>query len=248
MAGKMTDIHMHLLPGVDDGAMDRNMALGMAFLAREQGINRIFVTPHSSAFDGDPEAVRKQYDLLKGWVSRMLPDLTLYPGCEILCDCNHMDAVLASLDAGRYPAMNGTDCVLAEFSMWVRKDAAEKCVNALIRAGWKPIIAHMERYVYLRENMTLVDQFREMGCLIQVNAYSLYEEMDEAVKSWARRLVLERKADFLGTDAHRTCHRPPCAALGLQWLYENCGKDYAEAVAWGNAERLLIGEKSQGTV
>ncbi len=248
MARKMTDIHMHLIPGVDDGAMDGNMALGMAFQAWNQGINRIFLTPHSSAFDWDPEAVRKQYEQLKSRISQIIPELNVYPGCEVLCDSDHMDAVLASLDAGRYPAMNGTDYVLAEFSMWARQDAAEKCINKLICAGWKPIIAHMERYVYLQRNVELVNKFREMGCLIQVNAYSLYEEMDEAIKGWARRLILEKKVDFLGTDAHRTYHRPPRAELGLQWLYENCDEDYANAAAWGNADWLLIREGSHGTV
>ncbi len=56
---------------------------------------------------------------------------------------------------------------------------------------------------------------------------------------WARKLVLEKKADFLGTDAHRTCHRPPSAERGLNWLYENVERGYAEAIAWGNAQKCL---------
>lgn len=249
MPYQMTDIHMHLIPGVDDGAMDRNMALGMAFLAWNQGIKKIFLTPHSSAFDQNPETVRERYEQLKDRVSRLLPELSLYPGCEVLCDSCHMEAVLVSLAAGRYPTMNGTRYILAEFSMWAREDAACECANALIGAGWKPIIAHMERYPYLREKMALVDRLREWGCRVQVNAYSLFEESDEAIKSWARRLVLEKKVDFLGTDAHRTYHRPPCAELGLQWLYENYDSDFADAIAWKNADRLLIGEeRHHGTV
>ena len=89
--------------------------------------------------------------------------------------------------------------------------------------------------------MDLVDRFRELGALIQLNAYSLFDEIDESIKNWARRLVQERKVDFLGTDAHRTYHRPPSAEMGLNWLYENVERDYADAIAWQNAELFLCG-------
>ena len=72
-----------------------------------------------------------------------------------------------------------------------------------------------------------------------MNAYSLFDEMDDSIKNWARRLVQERKVDFLGTDAHRTYHRPPSAEMGLNWLYENVEQEYADAIAWSNAQKFL---------
>lgn len=240
MKREMTDIHMHLIPGVDDGAEDMMMALMMIMRAKEQGIEAIFATPHSSAFDYDPENARQQYQQLFLQAGRMFPGVKVYPGCEVCCDSDDMSGVLAALESGKYPTLNGTNYVLMEFSMWVQEESTVQRVEALVRAGWKPIIAHMERYKYLRENMELVDRFREAGALIQVNAYSLYDEMDDSIKNWARRLVLERKVDFLGTDAHRTYHRPPSAQWGLQWLYENVEREYADAIAWSNARKLLI--------
>ncbi|MBU5451784.1 hypothetical protein KQI10_01155 [Pseudoflavonifractor sp. MSJ-30] len=112
-------------------------------------------------------------------------------------------------------------------------------MEALLSAGYKPIIAHMERYKFLRDNMELVNRFRELGAMIQLNTYSLFDEMDEPIKNWARRLALERKVDFLGTDAHKTYYRPPSAEYGLNWLYENVDRGYADAVAWENAQKLL---------
>ena len=55
---KMTDIHMHLIPGVDDGAEDEQMALLMLLRAKDQGIRAVFATPHSSAFDEEPEGTK----------------------------------------------------------------------------------------------------------------------------------------------------------------------------------------------
>lgn len=88
--------------------------------------------------------------------------------------------------------------------------------------------------------MELVGRFRELGAQIQLNTYSLFDEMDDSIKNWARRLVLERKVDFLGTDAHRTYYRSPSAKDGLNWLYENVDREYADAVAWENAQALLL--------
>ena len=237
---QMTGIHMHLIPGVDDGAMDTEMALRMLNLAREQEIHTIFATPHSGAFDVFGEETRKRYRSLLIRTTCCFQDMALYLGCEVYCNRHGMNRVPASLDTGRYPSMNGTRYVLAEFSQWATPETARICTEALIRGGWKPIIAHMERYHNLRQNGGLVDTLREMGCRIQINTYSVFGEEDPAIRNWARQLVAEKKVDFLGTDAHRTSHRPPSARQGLNWLYKNHDRAYIDAIAFGNARRLLI--------
>ena len=236
----MIDIHMHLTPGVDDGAEDMMMALMMIMKAGDQGIRGVFSTPHSSAFDHHRQETEKNYRQLQSQVSGMFPDMKLYPGCEVYCDADRMAETIQALISGRYPTMNGTKYVLMEFSQWVMPEMTLPCVEAIVKAGYIPIIAHMERYQYLRGNMVLADGFREKGALIQVNAYSLSDEMNEDIKSWARQLVQEKKVTFLGTDAHRTYHRPPSAARGLNWLYSNMDAAYADAIAWGNAQTLLL--------
>lgn len=236
----MIDIHMHLVPGVDDGAEDEQMALLMLLRAKDQGICTVFATPHSSAFDEDPVGTKEKFRQLCARAAQIFPEMRIYPGCEVYCEAGRMQSVLAGLESGKYPTMNGSRFVLMEFSQWVMPENTTHCVETLANAGYAPIIAHMERYQYLRDNMALVDGFRELGAKIQINAYSLFEEMDDSIRNWAQRLVLERKADFLGTDAHRTYHRPPCAQMGLQWLYENTNSEYADAISWENASKLLV--------
>lgn len=240
MERKMIDIHMHLIPGVDDGAENMEMALVMMIRAKQHGISQIIATPHSEAFRYSKEGGKIIFRRLEDTAANVCPDMKLYLGCEVYCEAGIMDQVLEALDSGRYPTMNDTKYVLMEFSQWVCPENTVSCVEALVKAGYKPIIAHMERYKYLRDNMELVDCFRDMGALIQLNAYSLFDEMDDSIKNWARQLVQERKVDFLGTDAHRTYHRPPSAEYGLNWLYENAEWEYADAIAWKNAGRLLL--------
>lgn len=231
---------MHVIPGVDDGAENMEMSLVMMARAMEQGISQIIATPHSEVFRYSKEGGKIIFKRLVDTVAKVCPELKLYLGCEIYCETGIMDEVVEALDSGRYPTMNGTKYVLMEFSQWVYQKNTIPCVEALVKAGYIPIIAHMERYKYLRDNMELVNQFRDLGALIQVNAYSLFDEMDDTIKNWARQLVLERKVDFLGTDAHRTYHRPPSAAMGLDWLYENVEQEYADAIAWSNAQGKLL--------
>ena len=236
---KMIDIHMHLIPGVDDGAENMEMALIMMNQAKEQGITRIIATPHSEVFRYSREGGKIIFKRLADLAAKLCPEVKLYLGCEVYCETTIMDQVMEALGSGRYPTMNGTQYVLMEFSQWVSPENTVPCVEVLIKAGYTPIVAHMERYIYLRDNMQLVDQFRNMGALVQLNAYSLFDEMDDTIKYWARALVKERKVDFLGTDAHRTYHRPPSAQRGLNWLYENTDWEYADAIAFGNAQLLL---------
>lgn len=235
----MIDTHIHLIPGMDDGAEDMEMALVMMIRAKQQGISRIIATPHSEAFHFSKENGRIIFKRLTAAAAKVCPDVSLYMGCEVYCEADIMKHVVELLNSGFYPTMNGTKYVLMEFSQWAYPENAIPCVEALLSAGYKPIIAHMERYKYLRDNMELVNRFRELGAMIQLNTYSLFDEMDEPIKKWARRLVLERKVDFLGTDAHKTYYRPPSAEYGLNWLYENVDREYADAVAWENAQKLL---------
>ena len=146
----MVDIHMHIIPDVDDGPVDLNMALSMLDIAQREGISSVFAASHSSAYDNYLEKSRLGFSELKSLAGRFLPDIKLYMGCEVYCDESWMDETLKKLASGIYPTMNGTKYVLIEFSMWVRRQAVMNCVAQLLEAGYIPIIAHMERYSYLR--------------------------------------------------------------------------------------------------
>ena len=182
----MIDVHAHLIPGVDDGAEEMTMALTMMLRAQDQGITAMTATPHSMAFDADAPSVHNQFQNLQLMVKLFFSDMELYFGCEVYCEAERMPEILKALDSGVYPTMNGTSYVLTEFSQWTSPERALSCVKALAAGGYTPLIAHMERYAYLRSQEALVSRFREMGAKIQINAYSLYDEQDPGIKNWAR--------------------------------------------------------------
>ena len=103
----MIDIHMHLIPGMDDGAEDMEMALVMMIRAQQQGISQIIATPHSETFHFSKEDGRVIFKRLAAAVAKVCPDMRLYLGCEVYCEADIMEQVLELLDSKFYPTMNG---------------------------------------------------------------------------------------------------------------------------------------------
>lgn len=235
---QMADIHMHIIPGVDDGSYDLSTSEIMVIMAYTQGIRTIFATPHSSAFLYDPPRVVAQFHALQERLASLPLDLRLYLGCEVRCHRRTMHNILSALENGTLPSLNGTRYVLTEFKTSVLPEAAIHMTEQLIRNGWLPVIAHVERYPALFDGHA-IPALTEMGCLLQINSYSLVKEEKEAVSARARQLLTEGLVTFLGSDAHRLDHRPPDVRDGLDYLYDHCDAPYADAVAFGNARRLL---------
>lgn len=240
----MHDIHMHLIPGVDDGSWNLDMSMSMVQMAYEQGVRGIIATPHSSAFIEGQEEVEQNYQMLKALVQKYYPELHLSMGCEVLCRKNNMDKVADCLQKKIFPSLNGTAYVLTEFLSSVEIEEAVYCAEYLISHGYTPVIAHAERYRRLisygvtRDSLPAV-RLKDLGCRIQINAYSVFDETDDRIRQNAHILVENQLVDFLGTDAHRTFHRPPSVRQGLQYLYEQYEKNYIDAIAFENARLFL---------
>jgi len=241
----LNDIHMHIIPGVDDGARDKEEALAMLMLARQQGVKAIIATPHSSAFAWKGQVVWKHFRALQEYMTQAFPDLRLFWGSEVFCTEKTMPSVLADLKSGKLPSMNGTAYVLTEFSTAVSGNEAIACVKKLRAQNWLPIIAHIERYPALFKEPNVILEMIKNDCLIQVNVYSVYSEPNESIRDNARILFDREWVHFLGSDAHRIDHRPPRVKEGLQYLYGHYDKKYIDRIAAGNAEAFLNLGKAQ---
>lgn len=233
----MYDIHMHLLPGVDDGAATPEMSLDMIRAAQAEGIRAILITPHSDCIS--PRELSHAWSELRDAMNRAGVSMPLYPGCEVACSVPRMDSILEKLDTGYYPTINGTKYVLTEFSPYILPQNARICLRRLLDSGYLPVIAHAERYRELISDTDFYPRQHNLGCLIQCNAYSFAQESNPLILAGARRLLREGLVDFLGTDAHRSNHRPPQAAAGLAWIREHTDDGYYQRITRDNARTLL---------
>lgn len=165
------------------------------------------------------------------------PDLKLHMGCELLCAGEYIDDILYGLEIGVFLPLGNSKCVLTELYPDVTPEEAKVVVEAMVAAGWKPILAHAERYPALFDGTTL-QELIDLGAKIQVNLYSLVEENKDGNRERARCLVDNRLAHFVGSDAHRINYRSPKYESGIHYIEEHCGKEYLEAVCYRNADDI----------
>lgn len=240
----MTDIidtHTHITPSVDDGSSSIDMSLEMLRSEAVQGVGAVFLTPHSFAFETKkPEIVyAKMREVQKRAAAEEIP-LQVYFGCEIYTYPEKVGRILQDLQYGRMPSMNGTRYILAEFDVAVGDfKEAEYCLSRYLKEGWTPIIAHAERYCRTFATVENIRILKNRGYLVQVNYYDLDEEKNDDIRTCAQELLKAELVDMMGSDAHRTNHRPPKLSRGVEYIRENCRTDYAEDILWRNAERYL---------
>lgn len=207
----------------------------------EQGGSKIFLTPHRFSFETKrPDRVYAKMRMVQeSAVAKGIP-LQIYQGCEIYTYRDKMGRILQDLQNGRIPSMNGTRYIMAEFDVYEGDfKEAEYCLNRYLEEGWIPIIAHAERYCWTFATVENIRVLRELGCLVQVNYYDLDEEPNYEIRSCAQGLLRAELVDMMGSDAHRTNHRPPKLVWGARYIRKNCRTEYAEDILWRNVEKYL---------
>lgn len=233
----MVDIHIHVIPDVDDGAENIEDSLSMLQTAQMQGVTSVIATPHNSAFDYGFEEVRREFARLQSAVQERQIPVRLGLGAEILCFESDMNMIIKLLGNGTYPTMNGTRYVLAEFFPNASKRAFFYCLRRLQQAGYLPIIAHAERY----HNFDL-ESARELhaeGFLIQMNVYSVKQENYDRIRRRARSLLENRLVDFIGSDSHGMGHRPPAYTPGVDYMINHYDRAYLDSILEGNPASFL---------
>lgn len=242
MTNQITDIHTHITPNVDDGSLSVEMSLEMLRREAEQGGEIVFLTPHSFAFEnyGSYRVLRKMYQVREAAAEAGIP-VQIYQGCEIYTAERNIDQILLDLKNGSTPSMNGTRYIMAEFSTTRgNMESAKYMLRRYLEEGWKPIIAHAERYCHTFATVENISILKEMGCLVQVNYYDLDEERNDAIRTCAQALLQAELVDFMGSDAHRMNHRRPELIRGAHYIRENCRAEYAEDILRRNVENILL--------
>lgn len=236
MKYKVCDIHAHIVPGVDDGASNFNMAINILREAYTQGTRSIACTSHSGL---NMKRYIANLAELRSRAQKERIEINLYSGCEIYCNSDIITDIVFALSNNTISTINGTDFLLIEFDPQASVSEIIYCIKFLQDHGYKVILAHTERYVNLNTGSMWIKLLHQMGCLFQVNAYSLQDTTSEQTKSFARRLLKDKYVTFLGSDVHHTDYRRYAIENGISYVYQNCDVEYAQEICYRNAENML---------
>lgn len=234
----MIEMHIHLLPGIDDGSKSMEETEKMLKIIEEDGINKVIATPHfyRGYYESSHEDVVKLVDKVNKLCEEKDINVEVHSGQEVFLDRHTIDDYEASLIA----TMENTDYMLVELPMMKMPEDAMNIVYELRIKGVKPIMAHPERYRYIMEHPDIINTFVDEGCLLQINSGSIRGRFGKNVEKTAHTLIKNGMCNFIGSDAHSKDKRKP----GLSEAF-NIVKDMDNSLAQvleNNGERLFRNE------
>ncbi len=230
----LTDIHCHLLPNVDDGPTSVAEAVALLEEMHEQGVRRIIATPHyrPGMFEASMGRIWKHYQgMQKIAASR---GIRLYLGCEYYRNPEIADLVKQR----KRPSMAGSGYILIEFSPDDMFHTISNHIYFLCTQGFKPVIAHVERYGSCKDIKKL-EELVELGAYIQVNADAVLGKQGRELKHFCRKLLKENVVDFIASDAHDLKHRKPELEKCAMYVEKKFGEQYAHRIFVDNPAKII---------
>lgn len=232
----MIDLHSHILPGLDDGAQTLQDSLAMARMAVDSGITTVVATPHC-ANDRHRE-VYESWQFLREALQECEIPLQLLLGMEIFGtpDTARMlrDGQLYTLNGSRYP--------LVEFAFHSDGEEETAILEAICGAGFRPIVAHPERYSYIQQAPQILNSWYSMGCLFQLNRGSLMGRFGRRVQYTAVTLLERGFVTVIASDAHSYRVRTPWLQDIRKVLTQEISEDCARLLLRDNPNRIIHNE------
>lgn len=241
----MFDLHVHLLPGVDDGPGDWPAALALARLMAAAGVRTAVATAHQMPDGPYRPAVGRLRALTAELKERLASEgtsLAVLPGAEVRLTLE----VPRLLAAGQLLTLGDAHrAVLVELPPDEVPRWAEHVLFEIQVQGFVPLVAHPERnwglIADLKSGGAIVQRWMERGIRLQVNAGSLLGHSGRRAAQAAQMLLASGWAHALASDAHSTGWRPPNLAAGRQAALEAAGERAAHLLTVEWPARLMAG-------
>ncbi len=206
------DIHSHLLPEIDDGAKSIEDSIAMIKRFQSFGIKNITTSPHilGELWPNTPEIINQKLNLVKSkLIEENINDINLNAAAEYMLD----EKFMALLEQKNLLTIK-YDYILIEMSFMNHPENIFEIIFEIQTKGYKPILAHPERYSYYHHKFETYQKLKELGCYFQLNLLSLTKYYGREVYKTAVELLKNNMIDFLGTDVHNNNHLDYLNKLG----------------------------------
>ena len=202
------DIHSHLIPGIDDGAQSMEESLILLRGLEEIGYKKVITTPHImlDAYKNNRKIILSGLDDLRRVAKEEEIALEIDAAAEYYLD----DGFLDLLKEGNMLTF-ADDHLLFETSYVAKPMQLEEMIFAIGAAGYKPVMAHPERYRYVKDPEKEYGRLKELGVMFQVNLNSFGGGYGKQAQGQALFLSQHGMIDLLGSDTH---HKKHVSSLG----------------------------------
>ena len=241
----MIDLHCHILPGVDDGAVNLADAVAMCRLAAADGCTVMVATPHqrhASFPAATREALHAAHEELVAALARDEERVEVRMGAEVRVDSE----LLADMEGhGEALALAGSRYVLLEFPRAEVGPAPEEIVHEMLVAGWRPVLAHPEVLPWLE--VPRLGALVEGGALLQVTAAAITSDFGRYPHQKVWELLDEGLVHFVASDSHSPTWRAPGLSKARALLTQRLGSATARALVEDNPASVLADVPLQAT-
>lgn len=237
----MIDLHIHILPGLDDGPSDMTEAIDMSRLAVEDGVDTVVATPHM--FDGKFEVSRNSIlegvEVLRESLDKGNIPLTVVPGADVHIERN----LCRLLRNGRVVTVGDHDkYIILEMPSDVLPHGLPQFLFSVQLLGITPILSHPERNFEVQDNPEVMTQFVQAGNLVQLTAASIVGDFGKRPKKCAHELLKKRLAHVVASDAHSLNKRPPGLSRARAVVEALLSREEAEKMFIRRPGMILAGE------
>lgn len=209
----MYDTHCHLIFGEDDGSRSIDESIEMIKIYKDMGYKGAILTSHydEGRYLVTGDKIKEKLEILKNRLSEEDIDFELYPGNEIQINENTMNL----LEKEEILRLNNSRYVLCELPFSTKPIYAKEIFYQMQLEGYIPIIAHPERYDYIKRDIGWLYDFIKTGCLLQMNLSSI---TSPTTKDLSEEMLKRNMIHLVGTDAHQSEWRSPDVREELEAL------------------------------
>ena len=236
----MTDIHTHIIPGVDDGSEDMGTSIIMAEMAIDSGVDTIITTPHcnqSGMYENYvSDELMMRMEEFRNEIARENIDLKIGFGMEIFCTRD----VPRLLKEKKLLTLNGSRYALVEFGFRLDASRMERMLFPILDSGFVPIIAHPERYSRLQPE--IIDDWIHEGMGIQINKGSVFGRFGRDAYNFAHILLQNGLVSCIASDAHGVESRTTDMGDISDFLSTEYSEELADFLLDENPKRIFNDE------
>lgn len=200
-----TELHSHLIPGIDDGVETIEQSIEILRAWSEMGYKKVITTPHimGDYYKNGPENILPKLEQIRTALKEKNIPIEIHAAAEYMVD----DVLEQKIEAKQLLSF-GNNYVLVELPFSDEPRNLKTVLFNMRVNGYKPVLAHPERYGYMGMKKEKYEELFESGILFQINIFSLIGYYSPQIQKTAEWLIEKKMVNMIGSDTHGARHLP----------------------------------------